>query len=857
MNIQEFTAKFSEATKNLSKEESIELLKLFQNLGDSNVQTANAVGRACTTSGGDYMNYKAPAFDGEINELTPRLARLRENYLNATPSIAINRALAFTEVTKEHFGLPRIVLRAKCFRRACETAPLLIQDDELIVGHPSGRPRAGQVSPDIAWRWVNDELDTMATRPQDPFFVSEEDKKILREQIFPFWQTRSVDEICEAQYRDAGVWEFSGETFVSDLSYHQTNGGGDTCPGYDVVLVKKGINGVKAEAEAHLAELSMENPEDMDKIYFYRAAIETCEGILAYAKRLSDYAFQKAQVEPNPQRKAELEKIGTILTRVPANPPQTFHEALQSVWTVESLFMIEENQTGISLGRLDQYTYPMFKADIEAGRMNKHEAYELLGCFFIKCSEFMWLSSEGGATYFAGYQPFINCTLGGQLREGGDATNDLTYLAMDAQRLVRMYQPSIAARIHNRSPQKYMQKIVQLVKAGLGFPACHFDDCHIKMMLAKGFDIEDARDYCLMGCVEPQKSGRIYQWTSTGYTQWPIAIEFVLNRGVMQLFQRKVGVDTGDLANIQTYEQFDAACKEQLKKIVNLSAIGTVVSQRVHRDIAPKPLMNIMVEGCMMTGKGVMDGGANINAGPGLIFSGLATYADSMAAIKKLVFEDRKYTLAQMRDALNANFEGYEDILTDCINAPKYGNDIAEVDDICRDLVNWTEKECNKYDMLYSKMRHGTLSISNNTPIGALTGAMPNGRKAYTPLSDGISPTQGSDKKGPTAIIKSVSKMSNEDMNIGLVHNFKLLRGILETKEGENALIQLLRTASILGNGEMQFSYVSNDDLEAAQQHPDEYRDLIIRVAGYSAYFVELCKEVQDEIISRTMLEKF
>lgn len=852
MNIQEFTDKFSNATKKLSKEETIELLKLFQSFS-SELKKDNQ----STSHNVDYKSYKAPQFDGDITELTPRLQRLRERYLKVHPSVSVHRAVAFTKIAKDNIGLPPILLRAKCFRYACETAPLLIQEDELIVGHPAGKPRAGSVSPDIAWRWVRDELDTISTRPQDPFEISEADKRILREEVFPFWENRSLDEICEQQYRDAGVWEFSGETFVSDLSYHQINGGGDTCPGYDVILVKKGINGVKKEATEHLEYLSMDKPEDIDKIYFYKACIETCEGILAYTNRLSEHALQLANQENNLERKQELYKISEVLKRVPANPPETFHEALQSVWTVQSLFMVEENQTGISLGRLDQYTYPMFKDDIDSGRMNKLEAFELLSSLFIKCSEFMWLSSEGGSTYFAGYQPFINCTVGGQLRKGGDATNELTYLIMDAVRLTRMYQPSLATRIHNQSPQKYMKKIVEVVKAGLGFPACHFDDCHIKMMLSKGFSLEDARDYCLMGCVEPQKSGRIYQWTSTGYTQWPIAIEFVLNRGVMQLFNRKIGLDTGDLNQFNNYEEFEQAVKEQLKHIIKLSAIGTVVSQRVHRDIAPKPLMSIMVEGCMEQGKDVTAGGALVNNGPGLIFSGLATYADSMAAIKKLVFDEKKYSLSELRDALNANFEGYDDLYTDCMNAPKYGNDDEYADSICGDIINWTEEECCKYDMLYSKFSHGTLSISNNTPIGALTGASANGRKAWTPLSDGISPTQGSDKLGPTAIIKSVSKMANEEMTIGLVHNFKLLRGILETPEGENGLITLLRTASILGNGQMQFSYVDNEVMKKAQQEPDKYRDLIIRVAGYSAYFVELCKEVQDEIISRTMLEHF
>lgn len=847
MNIKDISNKFADATKNLSPEETAAIMKLFQGISKE----------LSTSSPATYGTTKSPVYEGEIAGLTPRIERLKSAYLKVRPSISTYRARAFTQVTKENAGLPKILLRAKCFRKACETAPLVIQPDELIVGHPCGKPRAGAVSPDIAWRWIRDELDTMSTRQQDPFEISEEDKRILREEIFPYWEGKSLDEICQKQYEEAGVWSFSGEAFVSDLSYHQINGGGDTCPGYDVILIKKGINGARQEAVEHLNKLSMENPDDLDKIYFYKAEIETCDGILTYAKRLADYARDMGDREQDTVRKNELYKISDIFTNVPANPPRTFHEALQSIWTLESLFVVEENQTGISVGRLDQYIYPMFAADLAAGRMNKLEAFELICCFIIKCSEVMWLSSELGAKYFAGYQPFINCTVGGQKRTGGDATNDLTYLIMDAVRFTKMYQPSLACRIHNKSPQKYMQKIVEVVKAGLGFPACHFDDSHIKMMLAKGFGIEDARDYCLMGCVEPQKSGRIYQWTSTGYTQWPIAIEFVLNRGMMKWHGTMEGIDTGDLDAITTYDEFDVACKKQIEHIIRLSAIGTIVSQRVHRELVPKPLMSLLVEGCMEKGTDVTHGGALVNSGPGLIFSGLGTYADSMAAIKKLVFEDKKYTLKQIRDALAVNFEGYDTMRTDCLNAPKYGNDDDYVDEIAADIVIWTERIHNSFKMLFSNFSHGTLSISNNTPIGEITGATANGRFAWTPLSDGISPTQGADKQGPTAIIKSVSKLSNESMSIGMVHNFKLLRGILETPEGENGLITLLRTSSILGNGQMQFSYVDNEVLKKAQIEPDKYRDLIIRVAGYSAYFVELCKEVQDEIISRTMLEHF
>jgi choline trimethylamine-lyase len=842
LDIQDFSVKLAQATKNMSEAERASLIKLFEGVTKNMDQEESA----------GHNSHD----DGIPNGMTQRLSRLKENYLTHVPSITTHRARAITKIANENPGMPKIMLRAKCFRYCCETAPLVIQDHELIVGAPNGAPRAGAFSPDIAWRWMEQEIDTIGTRPQDPFYISDEDKRIMREELFPFWKGKSVDEYCEDQYREAGLWELSGESFVSDCSYHALNGGGDSNPGYDVILMKKGMLDIQQEAKDHLAKLDYQNPDDIEKIYFYKSVIDTTEGVMIYAKRLSQYASDLAAKETNPKRKAELMKISEVNARVPAHKPQTFWEAIQAVWTVESLLVVEENQTGMSIGRVDQYMYPFYKADKESGRMTDYEAFELAGCMLIKMSEMMWVTSEGGSKFFAGYQPFVNMCVGGVTRDGRDATNDLTYLLMDAVRHVKIYQPSLAARIHNKSPQKYLKKIVEVIRSGMGFPACHFDDAHIKMMLAKGVSIEDARDYCLMGCVEPQKSGRLYQWTSTAYTQWPICIELVLNHGVPLWYGKKVTPDSGSLSQFKTYEDFENAVKEQMKYITKWSAVATVISQRIHKELAPKPLMSIMYEGCMETGRDVSAGGAMYNFGPGVIWSGLATYTDSMAAIKKLVFDEKKYTLEQLNEALKADFVGYEQLRTDCLNAPKYGNDDDYVDLIASDLVNFTEIEHRKYKTLYSVLSHGTLSISNNTPFGQMTGASANGRNAWLPLSDGISPSQGSDVKGPTAIIKSISKMSNDNMNIGMVHNFKLMSGLLDTPEGEEGIITLLRTASVLGNGEMQFNYLDDKTLIEAQKHPERYRDLIVRVAGYSAFFVELCKDVQDEIISRTMLNR-
>ncbi|PVZ71480.1 choline trimethylamine-lyase [Pelagibaculum spongiae] len=808
------------------------------------------------------------SFDTPLPE---RLKSLKQRYLTVKPSITIERALAYTEIVAKHPDLSKNLQRAKGFKRACEIAPMIIQPDELVVGHPCGKPRAGAFSPDTAWRWLEDELETISTRSQDPYLIAEADKKILKDKIFPFWKGRSIDEACESKFRAAGLWEFSSEAYVSDLSYHHTSGGGDTSPGYDILLFTKGVSGLKAEAKEYLAKacevpLTDRSDATQEKIVFYQAAIETCNGILIYAQRVAQHARELALQEQNSVRKAELLKIAEINERVPANPPKSFHEALQSIWTIQSLFLLEENQCSTSLGRFDQYVLPCFMADIESGALTLEQALELMGCFILKCSEMVWYTPEATATYFAGYMPFINICVGGQMRDGGDATNPLTYLVMDAVRLTNVYQPSLACRIHNQSPIEYLKKISDVVKAGGGMPACHFDDAHIKMMLRKGFDFDDARDYCLMGCVEPQKSGRLHQWTVGGFTQWPVAIEFVFNRGKILSYDglpennlngdSRQGLDSGPLSSFTSYDQFDAAVKQQIEHVLRLTAKGTIINQELVRDTMPTPYMSLFVNGCMEKGKDVTNGGAVLYDGPGTIFAGLGTYVDSMAAIKKLVFDDQKYSLEQIKLAMDANWQGaeFEEIQRDCLAAPKYGNDDDYADLIAKDITDFTEKRINQHKTLFARMIHGTLSQSFNTPLGEMIAATPNGRAAGAPLSDGMSPSQGADKFGPTAVIKSVSKINVESMSLGMAHNFKLLKGSLDTPQGEAGLVNLLRTASVLGNAQMQFNYLDNETLVKAQKNPEQYRDLMVRVAGYSAFFVELCKEVQDEVISRTML---
>lgn len=789
--------------------------------------------------------------------ITPRITAIRDEYLQARPSVCINRALAFTDVYRRNPGLPTVIKRARAFRAACERAPLAIFDNELLISHPAGRRRGGECSPEIAWRWLADELDTLSTRSQDPYDIDESDKRRLREEIFPFWKGQSLDEMAETQLREAGLWSWSHEAGICDLSIKTQNGGGDSCPGYGNLLLRRGMAAICNDAYEQLARLDSTCPEHINKIHFMQSVTETCEGVMLYARRYANHAQTLAGSCADPIRAQELRKVAEICRRVPAHPPRNFHEALQSVWFLQSLFTLEENQTGISLGRADQYLWPFLEKDLKEGTLTKAEAGELICCWLVKMSEVMWLCSADSAMYFAGYQPFINLVVGGQKREGGDATNMLSMMFMDCSAQLKLYQPALAVRIHNASPEPFMRKIVEVVRSGMGFPACHFDDAHIKMMLRKGLDYEDARDYCIMGCVEPQVAGRMYQWTSAGYTTFTAAIELALNDGHSPRDGSLQGERTGKPESFSDYASFEKAVWRQLDFIIRRAAQATLILQRLHRDYAPKPLISCLTEGCLEQGLNVMDGGARFNNGPGLIWTGLADYANSMVAIRELVYRRRQVSLPGLVQALKDNFAGHTALHHACMEVAKYGNDIEEVDNVARDLINYVDREHRKYRMLYGPFTLGTLSISNNTPFGKLTGALPCGRLAGRPLADGISPAQQTDVLGPTAVISSVSRINVEAMEVGMVHNFKLMYGILESEEGERGLINLLRTASLLGNAQMQFSYIDNETLLEAQRSPEDYRSLMIRVAGYSAFFTELSREVQDEIISRTVQSGF
>ncbi len=783
--------------------------------------------------------------------LPPRIQRIREAFFAVKPSISIHRALASTAAARECIAWPVVRAKAEGYYRACCAIPVAILPDELIVGHPGGRRRAGIFSPEIAYQWLERELDTVHQREQDPYDLSDEDKATLQRDIFPYWRGRSVEEAMLAELDALDIRPLTVGSGIIDCEVKSTSGGGDLAPGFPNVLFKKGFAGIREQALQRIEGLSLTDPDALDQRHFLWGVARCAEGMIRLAERYAEEAERQAAGCTDARRKAELERMAAVCRRVPAHPPTDLHEALQMIWFGMMAIALEENTSGTSPGRVDQYVYPFYRAALDGG-MDPGEVRELLLCFLIKFNEVPWLLSSFATHYFAGYIPFFNLVVGGQDREGHDATNDLSYEIMDSVRDLQMYQPSLSARVYEGSPERFLRKIAELVSTGIGFPAVHFDDVTIRMLLSRGIGLADARDYCLMGCVEPYVQGKLSRWSSAVYTNFPIAIELALTDGVHRATGQQLGPHTGDPSGFERFEQFTTAVETQLCHILDVSTAATVVAQRLHQRLLPKPMSSSLVQGCVESGRGLMQGGAAYNSGPGVVMVGVADYANAMAAVQHLVFEEGSVSMTQLCRALADDFQGHEAIFRANDEAPKYGNDDDRADLFARDVIDLCSRELAQRRGLFSSLELGTLSVTTNIPQGEVIGALPGGRRAGQPLADGISPARGTDHRGPTAAIKSVDKINQVSSSSGTLYNMKLDPGLLADERGVNNFVALLRTHDQLGGAQIQFNCVTRDKLLDAQQHPEDYRTLMVRVSGYSAYFTELCREVQDDIIARS-----
>jgi choline trimethylamine-lyase len=783
---------------------------------------------------------------------TDRIQRLRERYFTFRPAVCTERAVIYTRSYRETEGLHPSPRRAQAFARVCAEKSVTILEDELIVGMPGFQPRAGIFCPEIAWRWLERELDTIATRAQDPYTITEEQKKHLRDEIFPYWKGRSEEEFYQANLPES-TRAIACETGIIDVELKSENGPGEFSPGYENILLKKGFKGVADSARARLADLDPTEPEAFDKIRFLESVITVCEASRVFSERYAREAERLAETA-SPERAAELRTIAAVCRRVPWDPPATFREALQAIWFGQVMLNLEENAASVSPGRLDYYLSPLLQADLDAGRTTKDEAQELIECLWIKMSGMTWLLNANCAQYFAGYMPFANVNVGGTALDGTDATNDLSYMMVQATMDLRLNQPSLSAFIHKGTPSEFLRHLCKLIRLGAGFPALHSEEVTVQMLRNKGISEEDARHFIMGGCVEPGVHGRLSQWSDGGHYNFGAAVQFALDNGRNWADSRQLGVATGEPETLATFEALKEAVRAQLRLFMREIAIANLVVQKAHAAYLPKPLSSSLMAGCVESATDIIHGGAQYNAGPAFIGTGIADLADSLAAVKKLVYDEKALTLPDLVDILKKDFDGAENVRQMLINrAPKYGNDHDEVDQFAREFTDYAAELLSAYrGNTGGQIINGLYPVSSHVPHGKVVGALPSGRKAWGPLADGCSPYQGYDTTGPTAGVKSVAKIDHAKHTAGTLLNMKLNPELVKDDRGLDNLAALIRSFFELGGFHIQFNVISGDTLRAAQLEPAEHTGLMVRVAGYSAYFSDLCEEIQNDIIART-----
>ena len=786
---------------------------------------------------------------------TPRIERLRQNYINSKPSICYERAKFFTDSHKKTEGQPVPICRAQALYDFCAGFDVQIFEDELIVGTTGKFRRTGILTPEFSWQWVDREMDSFDKRPQDPYEMNDDQRAFVRANIFPFWQGKSLEEAFLAQLPEA-TRKIAVDTGIVDNDSKWRQAVGEITPDYQDILFKKGFSGIQQEAEEYLTTLSPANPEDLEKITFYRSVIITCDAIITFAKRYSQKARDLAALEKDTLRKKELLTIAAVCEHVPANPPRSFYEAIQFVWFTQLGGILSENPLALNLGRFDQYMLPYYTKDIEQGVITQADAQELIEALWLKLSEWVWTISSNTAGFFAGYNQFQNLTVGGKTRDGFDATNDLSYMCLQATDSVRTHQPGLSVRIHSDCPQKFLDAVCQLVSTGTGFPAIHNDQAGTQMLLQAGYEPEDARDWSNCGCVVPhfRKTG---EWTSAVNVNFGSALEFSLTGGTSRITGELLGLKGKGMTDYTSYEELKEAFLDQLANLINHSVIATLCAQKLHTQLVPRPFLSSCVDGCLTKGTDLSMGGAHYNVGPVLTGIGLAVCANSLAVIKKLVFEDKTTTLKELDSALKADWEGYELLRKQAEAVPKYGNDNDYVDSIAVEISNFYYRTTRKYrDIFGSKFNSAFMGISNYIPTGRVVGATPCGRKSGQPLSEGVSPYAGSDVRTPLSAMRSSAKVNHDVHTGGTLLNLRLNEQLVATERGKRNLGSMVRAYFSLGAFHVQFNTLSTETLRKAQAQPEMYKDLLVRVAGYSTQFVNLSAEMQEAIIARTAHDK-
>ncbi len=826
---------------------------------------------------------------------SPRIPQLVEHLYAKMPEVESARAKLLTESYRATEGQPIITRRAKAFAHILEHIPIVIREGELIVGSNTVAPRGCQTFPEFSYEWLEAEFDTLATRSADPFYISEQTKHDLRA-IHPYWKGKTTSELASAYMPPEAHKAIEHGVFTPGNYFY--NGVGHICVQYDKVLAI-GYEGIRAEAQALLDRCRFGDADYGKRTTFLSAVILSCDAVIAYAARYAALAKEQAAACTDAARRAELLAIAENCAHVPAKGARSFYEACQSFWFVQQLLQLEASGHSISPGRFDQYMYPYYKADLDAGKLTREYAQELLDCIWVKLNDLNKCRDAASAEGFAGYSLFQNLIVGGQNVDGMDATNDLSFLCITASEHVFLPMPSLSIRVWNGSPHDLLLRAAELTRTGIGLPAYYNDEVIIPSMMNRGIPLAEARDYCIIGCVEPQKGGKTDGWHDAAFFNMCRPLELVFSNGRSR--GEVVSIETGDVANMRSFGEFYDAYKAQMNHQISLLVSADNAIDLAHAERCPLPFLSCMVDDCMARGKSVQEGGAVYNfTGPQGF--GIANMADALYAIKTLVFEQGKFTLSELKKVLSLNYgKGIDPTtvaeMTACVarelaaaghqpteaelseiisqlvtaprdpadkelcsrvydlvsEAPKFGNDLPGVDAFARDVAYTYTRPLEHFrNPRGGQYQAGLYPVSANVPLGAQTGATPDGRLSRMPVADGVSPSAGCDVSGPTAAANSVAKLDHGIASNGTLFNQKFHPSALSGTEGLEKFVALIRSFFDQKGMHMQFNVVSRETLLDAQKHPEQYKHLVVRVAGYSALFTTLSRSLQDDIIRRT-----
>lgn len=791
--------------------------------------------------------------------LTERMKEFREEVLDEKPYIDAQRAILATLAYKENLNQPRVMVRAKMLEKVLDNMSIYIEDKSLLAGNQATKNRNAPIFPEYTMEFVMNELDQFEKRDGDVFYITEKTKEQLRE-IAPFWQNNNLRARGEALlpeevhvFMETGVFGMEGKLNAGDAHL---------AVNYERIL-KDGLRGYEKRAKEYKATLDLTDPESIDKYCFYNAVLIVLEAVRNFANRYSVLAKDLAEKEMNQERKIELLEISRICSKVPYDPAETFQEAVQSVWFIQLILQIESNGHSLSYGRFDQYMYPYYDRDIKNGTIKESEALELLTCLWIKTLTINKVRSQAHTLSSAGSPMYQNVTIAGQTTDKKDAVNDLSFLVLKSVAQTRLTQPNLTVRYHKNINKHFLDECIEVMRLGFGMPALNNDEIIIPSFMDWQVKEEDAYNYSAIGCVETAVPGKWgYRCTGMSYINFPRMLLCTMNNGVDLTSNKRFTKGYGYFTEMESYEELLKAWDKTIREITRYSVIvENVIDKASERDV-PDILCSALTDDCIARGKTIKEGGAVYDFISGLQV-GIANMADCLAAIKKLVYEEKKITRQELWNAILDDFSSPENKKIQEMlirEAPKYGNDDDYVDQLIVEAYDSYIEEIEKYpNTRYNRgpiggIRYaGTSSISANVGQGMSTMATPDGRNAFEPLAEGCSPAHNSDKNGPTAVFKSVSKLRTNKITGGVLLNQKMTPQMLSTEENRQKLELLIKTFfNRLHGYHVQYNIVSKETLIDAQKHPENHKDLIVRVAGYSAFFNVLSKKTQDDIIGRT-----